>query len=1001
MEMHAEIQDNRYFDEAAYQQAGSSKVSQEVTRNGPSEDLMDTSLEPDDVQTTVVLANTANGGDGGFNIVRKNRDGFQFTVSLPPSQESSVASDPEPVVMDNLECVNGVVNDVNAGTGQLPAQLPTSTLESLGDTSTDTVVELPALFGNSRAMPSRNVSGARSAEQLPSVVVTDPPDMGHEITGAPQGTPLLAGSIPSHRISAPTPVSNTVSSSTSDPDALDGPNFGLADPYTYFNLKRIDRRSNVPPSPSRSKPYVRETKQSVGFPMNRLIDPSPGTVFDQPVNSKGFPRFFITSVGSVDKFTGRLVHFTQDKKSDGQSAYVQPQGSCDEDLNRDMEMVSSTNSAIDVQPTLNYVSNLEPAPSPPCNLQEGPNRLLPRVLGQPHTQVQQSKPVPPQPHPRLQAPANAPAPTPQHDAQSGSRLFASASLAPAALAPVAKAPEPPKGRLGVGGIPPLWMGQVPPEVLTEQIWSELFEACDVVLVQTLNPKSFESGPSCDKLLFNVTAPAVDLRRISDETLELRAYIYSYATNKIMEWKHLDNKPGENRGAGMLKNRASLLIGPSRYNIDLLQPRLRQPFAIITPDLKKAIRNNSRLNSTSVPIELDIRTDIDKLNYGAVALVWVKKKQLDELVVDTYKRVINGMEVSGESLRKAMSKLVATAELQRTLLHLAGISDAREEIKSGQADEMEEIASTSSTVKFVDPLSLTKLVHPFRIRGCSHPTAFDLRFYLELCMNADGTMTTIEEDTTVVDVDDDDDDDMGSVPPKTLPTAVPILQTSAQPSVHVGPTLASAAGSGQPRAKLLRGRGRGSVRGGPATQTLSLTPDNLRKLQDQYSKVSPISTEQRIIRWLQSIPVGDAVNGSPADPSKSHNDTGQEHQDQTGMRSSNNSLGNQGGEDGNAGIGVRKDADARKTAKSAQAGGKMVSPATGSRRVSEVDKGKDRGRLCCYLKVEVSGNTQMLPIHEFDVPKELAMSFCKANNILGSVDSLTEHIVTAINNYRKS
>ncbi|KXS11882.1 hypothetical protein M427DRAFT_60027 [Gonapodya prolifera JEL478] len=191
----------------------------------------------------------------------------------------------------------------------------------------------------------------------------------------------------------------------------------------------------------------------------------------------------------------------------------------------------------------------------------------------------------------------------------------------------------------------------------------------------------------------------------------------------------------------------------------------------------------------------------------------------------------------------------------------------------------------------------------------------------------------------------------------------------------------------------------------ATQTLPLTPDNLRKLQDQYARISPVPTEQRIIRWLQSIPVGDAVNGAPSDPSKSHNDTGQDHQDPSGIRGSNTSLGNQGGEDGNPALGGgRKDADGRKTTKSANpggVGGKMVSPATGSRRVSEVDKGKDRGRLCCYLKVEVSGNTQMLPIHEFDVPRELAMSFCKANNILGSVDSLTEHIVTAINNYRKS
>ncbi|KAI9028568.1 hypothetical protein DFJ74DRAFT_659327 [Hyaloraphidium curvatum] len=197
--------------------------------------------------------------------------------------------------------------------------------------------------------------------------------------------------------------------------------------------------------------------------------------------------------------------------------------------------------------------------------------------------------------------------------------------------------------------------------------------------------------------------------------------------------------------------------------------------------------------------------------------------------------------------------------------------------------------------------------------------------------------------------------------------------------------------------------------------LPLTADNIKRLQDQYARVAPLPLEQRVIRWLQSIPmfVGDAQHDVAPDPYAApppELPAQRFFEPDDRLRNPNTLLP---GDPGDA----RKDLAQRRPVRApampgVPAGGgtakyAVPSPAmdrgaaAAAAAAGREDRAKHgKGRLCCYLKVEVSGNTQMLPIHEFDAPKELAYNFCKSNNILGSVDSLTEHITTAIQNYRK-
>ncbi|EGF83896.1 hypothetical protein BATDEDRAFT_21460 [Batrachochytrium dendrobatidis JAM81] len=60
---------------------------------------------------------------------------------------------------------------------------------------------------------------------------------------------------------------------------------------------------------------------------------------------------------------------------------------------------------------------------------------------------------------------------------------------------------------------------------------------------------------------------------------------------------------------------------------------------------------------------------------------------------------------------------------------------------------------------------------------------------------------------------------------------------------------------------------------------------------------------------------------------------------------------------------------------------------------------DRGRLLCCLKVEIkAGVYRMLPVHERDEAHALATTFCKGNNLMGSVESLLDHIQLSMKTY---
>ncbi|KAJ3142634.1 hypothetical protein HK101_003260 [Irineochytrium annulatum] len=59
----------------------------------------------------------------------------------------------------------------------------------------------------------------------------------------------------------------------------------------------------------------------------------------------------------------------------------------------------------------------------------------------------------------------------------------------------------------------------------------------------------------------------------------------------------------------------------------------------------------------------------------------------------------------------------------------------------------------------------------------------------------------------------------------------------------------------------------------------------------------------------------------------------------------------------------------------------------------------RGRLLCCLKVEIkTGVYRMLPVHDNDNPNDLSHEFCRANNLMSSSESLTNHIVMSMKTF---
>jgi len=185
----------------------------------------------------------------------------------------------------------------------------------------------------------------------------------------------------------------------------------------------------------------------------------------------------------------------------------------------------------------------------------------------------------------------------------------------------------------------------------------------------------------------------------------------------------------------------------------------------------------------------------------------------------------------------------------------------------------------------------------------------------------------------------------------------------------------------------------------------LTAENLQILQEQFKNIKKTSTTARIIKWLSEIPqnMGSGDNMSTSN-------AGNEYQSQDG----NNGVYNDNSgvqpqqkspdkmvKDGSQNFNEYNNPVSKKNNGDYDRMKKMMSNNTpmAANNASEKRSSRDKGRLCCYLKVEVGGNTQLLPIHENDIPQNLAYNFCKSNNILNSVNSLKEHIINAIENYR--
>jgi len=188
----------------------------------------------------------------------------------------------------------------------------------------------------------------------------------------------------------------------------------------------------------------------------------------------------------------------------------------------------------------------------------------------------------------------------------------------------------------------------------------------------------------------------------------------------------------------------------------------------------------------------------------------------------------------------------------------------------------------------------------------------------------------------------------------------------------------------------------------------LTQENLQILQEQYKSIKKTSTTARIIKWLSEIPqnLGSADNMSTSNIAKEGNEfQSQDMNNKTGdnlgsqpqqrsLEKINKDTSHQSFNEYNNNSPNKKNSISNNDYDRMK---KMNAPGAAN-NTTEKRSSRDKGRLCCYLKVEVGGNTQLLPIHENDIPQNLAYNFCKANNILNSVNSLKEHIINAIENY---
>ena len=155
----------------------------------------------------------------------------------------------------------------------------------------------------------------------------------------------------------------------------------------------------------------------------------------------------------------------------------------------------------------------------------------------------------------------------------------------------------------------------------------------------------------------------------------------------------------------------------------------------------------------------------------------------------------------------------------------------------------------------------------------------------------------------------------------------------------------------------------------------LTAENLQILQEQYKSIKKTSTTARIIKWLSEIPqnLGSADNMSTSNDrkegseyqSQNINNKGTDNLDsqpqQRSLEKINKENSHQSFNEYNKKNESNNDYDRMK---------KMNTPSTAN-NATEKRSSRDKGRLCCYLKVEIGGNTQLLPIHE--VKKKLLLS----------------------------
>lgn len=149
----------------------------------------------------------------------------------------------------------------------------------------------------------------------------------------------------------------------------------------------------------------------------------------------------------------------------------------------------------------------------------------------------------------------------------------------------------------------------------------------------------------------------------------------------------------------------------------------------------------------------------------------------------------------------------------------------------------------------------------------------------------------------------------------------------------------------------------------------LTAENLQILQEQFKNIKKTSTTARIIKWLSEIPqnLGSGDNMSTSNGGKE----GSEFQSQDinsrgiegqGQQKSMDKLAkdnsHQSFNEFNNSSGGKKNSNNNDYERM-----KKMNTPTAANNTTEKRSSRDKGRLCCYLKVEVGGNTQLLPIHE--------------------------------------